>query len=311
MRDVTHLVTRRAAGRLALLALPVCLAPRLAIEPPRVAVARPVVTAPLDTPPPARPAAVVDRALLATAGAGVITSMHDRYSAGWFHTLTLVQTATITMSGFDVPETWYVAWSTPDRIRIDIGPASKGDGAIYTPDSVYDYTSGLQTRADTGVNAALVLGYDVYAEPVERTVAALARHGFTFTAMHDGVWDGHPAYVIGASNPADVASPQIWIDKSRLLVLRVIEPTVQGLTDTRYDQYVKSGGGWVATDVMQLLDGQPHLHETASDVKSNVALDPALFDPLAWRTAKLWHGGRPSRGRNQNSSNRGTRAGRD
>jgi hypothetical protein len=221
----------------------------------------------------------------------VITAIRNRYAATWFHTLTLAQEATITVSGLAASETWYVAWMAPGRVHVDIGGASKGDGAINTPDSVYDFADGLQTRGDTGVNALLLLAFDVYTEPMDTTVTVLTRHGFRFDKMHDASLDGHAVYVIGSATPLDLSSPQIWVDKERFLVLRLIQPTAQGLTDTYFSQYVQTGGGWCATDITQLLDGQPHLHETASQLKSNVPLDSALFDPFQWRTAKSWHGG--------------------
>lgn len=224
-------------------------------------------------------------------GAAVISAVHNRYGAAWFRTLTMVQATTVTVAGLEVPQTWFVAWSAPGRLRVDIGGASKGDGAIYTSDSVYNFSSGLLTRGDTGVNALQVLAFDIYAEPMDTTVSALLLRGFDFAQMHDALFDGRLCYVIGAATPMDLRSPQIWIDKERLLVMRLIEPTRQGIADTKYSQYVATGGGWFAADITQLLDGQPHLREVASQLKSNVPLDSALFDPFQWRTARSWHGG--------------------
>ena len=47
---------------------------------------------------------------------------------------------------------------------------------------------------------------------------------------------------------------QFWLDSDRLVVIRIIGSGRQGRTDTRLTNYVQTGGGWVATEIVQLVN---------------------------------------------------------
>src|SRR3982751_2746392 len=71
-------------------------------------------------------------------GVELLTRMHDAYAGKWYRTLTFVQKTTVTRpTGVVDTSTWYEALKSPDRLRIDFGDPSKGNGALYTTDSLY------------------------------------------------------------------------------------------------------------------------------------------------------------------------------
>ncbi|MEP6493977.1 MAG: hypothetical protein ABJF01_14945 [bacterium] len=222
-----------------------------------------------------------------TSGRALLQAMHERYAAGWYRTLTFTQKTTVALSsGGEVVQTWYEAGEVPGRLRIDTDRASKG-GVIYARDSIFSFTNGKLARADTGMNDLLVLGFDVYVQPVATSEAVLRRLGFDLTHIHEARWQGKPVYVVGAV-PGDTTSKQFWIERDRLLFVRLIEHTRQGRADIRFNEYVKYGGGWLAVEVDQLVNGKRRTLEQYSDVKTNVLLSEALFDPKQWATAPHW-----------------------
>src|ERR1035441_6092374 len=64
-------------------------------------------------------------------GDALLRAMHDRYQATWYKTLTFTQkSTTYKPDGTNSAETWYEAAMLPGKLRIDIGPASGGNGYV-------------------------------------------------------------------------------------------------------------------------------------------------------------------------------------
>ena len=222
-----------------------------------------------------------------SSGEAVVRAMHDRYAGKWYRTITFTQRTTVRLaSGSEIVQTWYEAALLPGRLRIDTDLKSKS-GTLFAHDSVFTFTNGRLAHADTGVNELLLLGFDVYAQPANRTISALRRRGFDLDEIHEGTWQGKPVYIIGAAR-GDTTSRQFWVDRDRMLFVRLIERTRQGRSDFRFNQYVESGGGWVAVEVVQMVNGRRVLLEEYSDVRTNVSLSEALFDSKAWTTTPHW-----------------------
>jgi hypothetical protein len=217
-------------------------------------------------------------------GEGIVRSMHDRYAGHWYHTLTFVQTTTRhPASGKDTVETWYESVSIPGKLRIDFGPPSHGDGVLYTPDSSYRFKAGAVVKSAASGNELLALAFDVYAQPVETTLATLRKAGFNLTKSHASTWAGRPAWVVGADS-GDTTSPQFWIDQERLVILRQVGEHL----DARFNNYQRAGGGWIAPDVELLIDGVLRQREQYAEITADRPLSPALFSVQQWSTAPHW-----------------------
>src|SRR5215510_2696329 len=222
-----------------------------------------------------------------TSGTTLVQAMHERYVGKWYKTLTMVQKTTVGLaSGGELKQTWYQASQLPGKIRIETDPTAKS-GVLYVRDSVYSIMGGKLARADTGRNDLWILGYDVYAQSPERTSALLDRAGFDLTGFHETTWKGKPVYVVGAPE-GDTVSKQFWIERDRLLVVRVIGRTPQGRSDVRLTNYRRAGDAWIAREVEQYVNGKRRLREEYSDVAINAKLSPVLFDPRKWSSAPRW-----------------------
>jgi hypothetical protein len=244
-------------------------------------------SAPVSSPAPAVPAA---QTVAITDGESLIRAMHDRYDGKWYRTMTFVQKTTITRaSQTPMVQTWYEAMSLPGKLRIDVGDPALGNGTLFRGDSIYSLSDGRIARADTGFNELLVLGFDVYDQPPEQTISILRHLGFQLSRLHTTDLDGKSVYVVGATSRSDSTSKQFWVDRDRLLFVKLAEKRPNGQqVDLRFTDYAPAGNGWIARQVVQMINGSPRVREDYSDIKFDVPLDPALFDPKQWKTVKHW-----------------------
>src|SRR5437763_10242959 len=144
-----------------------------------------------------------------TSGVELLTRMHDVYNGKWYKTLTFVQKTTVTRpNGVVDTSTWYESLRSPDRLRIDFGDPTKGNGALYTADSLYVVRAGKVTRALGSGNPFLPFVAGVYTQPVETTIRQLAPYKFDLSVIRSDTWQGKPVYVVGAKSPQDLDSPQ-------------------------------------------------------------------------------------------------------
>lgn len=239
--------------------------------------------------------AAVSQAAAQTAGApadgrAVLERMRSAYAGKWYPNLTFVQKTTVKKpDGTSTVTTWYESVHGGAHLRIDFGNPADGNGAIYTPDSLIAVRQGKVVRAVGYGNPFLPLIMGVYLQPVTETARQLALYSINLDRVSDGQWEGRRVYVVGAANAADSTSPQFWIDRERLVLVRMLVPFAPGrpVSEARLGGYVKVGGGWLATTVGILHDGQIQTEEY-SEWTPRDTLAAALFDPAQWSTAPHW-----------------------
>ena len=236
------------------------------------------------------PLAVATSAQEPRDGAAVLTAMHDRYEKNWYDTLTFKQKSTTHKpDGTDSSEIWYEAAMLPGKLRIDKGQVSDGNGVLIAEGKLMNFENGKVSSSRAFVHMLLVLGFDVYRQPPETTIAQTRGEGFDLTKMHEDTWNGQPVYVVGADK-ADSTSKQFWIEKKRLLFVRLLQPSNTDKTkisDSRFLDYRQLSSGWVAARVEFYLDGKNVFSEEYSEIEANPKLDPAVFDANQF-TSKHW-----------------------
>ena len=234
-------------------------------------------------PPASAPGSV---AITVTNGSTLARAIHDRYAASAPRNLTFVQKTTVILSsGSQIVQTWYTAGELPGRWRVDTDQ-SKG-GTLYVGDSTYQFTGGKLAKADTGINEILSIAFDVFSQPATKSEALLRRMGIDATRFHESVWRGATVYVVGAAR-GDSTSKQIWVERDRLIPVRLLENTRQGRADFRFNQYAQTGGQWVPGEIEQFVNGKRRLVQQLTGVRTNVSLPEALFDPKRWSSSPRW-----------------------
>lgn len=214
-------------------------------------------------------------------GAAVLTAMHDRYENNWYDTLTFKQKSTTHKpDGTDSSEIWYEAALLPGKLRIDKGQVSDGNGTLIADGKLTNFEKGRVTSSRAFVHMLLVLGFDVYRQPAATTIDQVKGEGFDLAKMHEDTWEGEPVYVIGADK-GDLSSKQFWIEKKRLLFVRLLQQSNNDKTkmsDSRFLDYRQLSSGWVAARVEFYFDGKNVFSEEYSEIEANPKLDPAVFD---------------------------------
>ncbi len=222
-------------------------------------------------------------------GRELIRAMHDRYAGTWYHTLSFTQHNTATdTAGKETYSTWKEYGAFPGDLRIDFLPADSGGGIVFRADTEYVFARDTLARAIPLVHPLLVLGFDVYVQPVDTTLAKLGRLGIDLSVMHADTWQGRPVYVVGAA-AGDSQHVQFWVDRERLVFVRMLQPGRRDparLADTRFEDYRPVGAAWLSARVVFLFAGRPVWKEEYVDIRTGPALDASLFDPHRFANAR-------------------------
>ena len=231
-----------------------------------------------------------------TTGQGLIDAMHARYAGRYLSTLSFLQNNTLYLaSGGEQKSQWLEHLAAPGKLRIDYMPLSSRSGVLYTGGRMYAFDNGRQMQSQPGVNPLLLLGFDVYAQSPAATGRTLDSLGFALGVMHHGQWQGRPVYIVGAV-AGDTTSNQFWVDAERLLFVRMFQKNASGsvVTDYRFDRYTDFEGVPVAIEVMMLRNGRPYFKEEYTNVRVNVPIPDAVFDPARWVEAQPQVSGPPA-----------------
>jgi outer membrane lipoprotein-sorting protein len=225
-------------------------------------------------------------------GEALVNAMHARYENAWYDTVTFTQkSTTYNPDGTTKVETWYEAASLPGKLRIDYGPPSDGNGLVLADGGATSFQAGQETSTRPLVNLLLVLGFDVYRQPPEITLGQLKREGIDVTKLHEESWNGEPVYVVGADK-GDLKSKQFWVEKKRLLFVRLLQPYQRDpskITDTRFVDYREDSKGMIAARVEVYRDDKMVFTEEYTDIKIGAKLDPGTFDPKQFNTTHWEH----------------------
>lgn len=214
----------------------------------------------------------------------LVRAMHARYADTWYETLVFTQQTYFLQPDSTVrEETWREWMHAPGRLRIERGDPAAGNGTLFARDSTYGIRSDTVAVRRAGRNDLLTLGFDVYHQPPEETLAELHANGFSLEPFREDSWEGRPAYVFGTPE-----TKEVWIDAERLVFVRLVEPMGQDAAqhqDVRFTDYEPLDDAWIAPTVEVWVEGRKVFWETYSDIRTGVPLDPSLFDPDRWDQA--------------------------
>lgn len=221
---------------------------------------------------------------------GLLNAMHERYNGVRPASLTFVQTTILHRPGAQADtSTWYEA-STPGRLRIDFAPLSEGNSAIYDRGQLVVRRAGKVVGTRPEVNPLLLLLMDIYQQDPAGIATTLDSLGVDLSILRETEWEGRPVWVVGAAE-GDEKSMQFWVEKDRLVTLRVIQPVGGGASifDARVVGHREMSGYPQEEALLMYLDGALYQEEYYDSIRAGVAIDPALFDTsIAFVTTPYW-----------------------
>ncbi|HEY0765632.1 MAG TPA: hypothetical protein VGD61_24850 [Pyrinomonadaceae bacterium] len=217
----------------------------------------------------------------------LIAAMQRKYGKSWYKTATFVQeTTNIQPDGTSKVEIWYEAMSVPGSLRIDFTPTKAGNGILFTGGKIFVFKDAKVETTRPFDHPLLILGFDIYRSPASEVNTKLQALKFDLSQFREDTWQGRPVYVVGAK-AGDLHSPQFWIDQKNLYFVRMLRPAGKDgaqTQETQFNKYQKLGGGWIAPEVIFMVDGKVLTTEKYSEMRADVELDPKLFDPQFWTT---------------------------
>lgn len=218
----------------------------------------------------------------------LVSAMREKYAGKWYKTLVFAQkTTTFKPDGTTEKGIWYEALSMPGKLRVDFDPLESGSGVIHANGVNNTFKDGKLTGSRPVAHALLILGFDVYFQPVATTLEQLKKMKMDLSVLREDVWQDRKVYVVGAK-AGDARSPQFWIDKKNLYFVRLVQPVGRDGASTQeieFNKYEKvKGGGWIAPEVVFIVNGKRVFLEEYYGIRTNVPLDDNLFDPQQWMT---------------------------
>ena len=215
-------------------------------------------------------------------GTQVVRQMHEKYHGAWFSTARFAQkTTTYEADGKPTGASWYERIQLPGKLRIDIGQVQDGNAMVLVDGQLHTFKAGNKVDTQPLVSLALLLGFDVYQQSPDRTVAQLAHEGINTAKVHEDSWQGRSVLVVGADT-GDYDSTQFWVDKERMLVVRIIQPSRKDpatTSDIRFLDLRNQRRGVIAARIDVYQKNRLALSEEYSDIETDTPLDKAWFDP--------------------------------
>lgn len=222
-------------------------------------------------------------------GEELISAMHKKYDGKWYQTLTFEQQTLRydTAGNITSEELWYEALEMPDKLTIKINAFDSGNGMMIRNDSLYQFSNGSIAGTRPMLHPLLILGFSVYNQPVEKTIADLKVLGIDFEKFHKRTYEGKKVYVVGALE-GDETSTQFWIDRERMLFVRLIQDFGQGRSqDIRFNKYQPLGNAWIAPEVLFYSNGQLRLKEVYTNIRTpelgQEIFNPNFFTKSRWK----------------------------
>jgi len=213
-------------------------------------------------------------------GEDVIKMMYSRYSGKWHKTLTFTQkTERYRNDSLKSTQTWHEKMLAPDKLRIDILPASNGNSIIFRGDSTYRISGGVLKSGIKDENDLIFLIGGMYFMKYDQVLSKLKTLSYDLSKTYESEWKGKPVYVIGTNDKNDLNSNQLWIDQKNLYLVRMIEQKGTTKEECIFDDHVRIGGGWSETKASFYFNGKLIQVETYSDYTMPASLDEKLFDP--------------------------------
>jgi hypothetical protein len=221
-------------------------------------------------------------------GADLVRQMHARYDGKWYGTLTFTQTTTFPG---EPAQTWYEAATIPGKLRIDIAPLDSMTAIFFIGDSTIVFKHGTRVNGRRDRNPLMTLGFDVYRQPPETTIAQLTSSGVDLDKLHEDRWRGTKVWVVGADQ-GDTTTSQFWIEQERLLFVRLIEAhpakdagAPPDLLDITFEDYQRLARAWVSPKVVIKLNGKEVQREEYRDIVADRPLPANLYDTGTYRPA--------------------------
>ena len=217
----------------------------------------------------------------------VLKKMYARFHNKWYSTFSFNQTTEIYRNDSMIhSETWFENIKFPGKFRIDFGDPDSANAVIFKDDSSYLFRRFQLVRIDANNDDLLFLLGGLYFYSFDSVMAKINSYGYDLDRFHEDVWKGQPVYVIGADNNTDSVN-QLWIEKENYSLLRMLKYENGTKEEALFENHIKLGGGFTETLVRFYVNDKLIQVEKYHDLKCNLPINDAIFDPYKFVKLKL------------------------
>lgn len=219
----------------------------------------------------------------------IIKQVHSKYSETHFKNVSFKQNTTFYGLNESVARTqvWYQVLSIPGKQAIKFDDKGSNNGILFRDGLQYGFANGELIQKAERLNEVMILGFDMYVQPIPKTMDQLDKMGIDLTQTYEDEWEGRAVYVIGVSEP-NLNKPQFWLDKEESYLVKTVqigrESTVQ---EAQFGNFTKEGIAWFAREVIIRVDGQKALLQEFSEVVFSDSLNQEVFAPESF-TFTAW-----------------------
>jgi len=227
-------------------------------------------------------------------GYEAIAAMHNAYAGGkWYKNFTFSQETKFYKEGkYEKTEIWHEASCSPGKLLIKFNSKDSKNGVVFENYMVHAFKENEKPVHKPMVHDLLLAAFDVYFLKQEETYRMFDSLGYNLKLVREDVYAERKVLVIGAPEN-DSLSNQIWIDKERFYLHRLIYKQGKAIRDVVLTDYVQMPASskkekyWVATKVVFKVNGQLNMEEKYYDIKFPKELSNDLFDPEKFNETKL------------------------
>lgn len=218
-------------------------------------------------------------------GKDLLNAMVSMYKDKRHKTMTFSQYTVKYPEGKPDTTVWHEAMAD-GNLRIDTTPFDNKSGALFINETLYQFKDGKMVNKTSYVNPLKLFLADIYYYKPDRSFQLIDSLGYDLNKMYETSWQGKTVYVVGTDSRSDTTSKQFWVDKDNLYLVRVIDKIGNNLLDSHITGIKKMNDEWVENEIEIYLNGKIYQIEKYFDIKTNVKLDPNLFNSDYWAKAK-------------------------
>ena len=135
------------------------------------------------------------------------------------------------------------------------------------------------------LNDLIVMAFDVYSQPVEKTLQMLTEMGYDVNRFYETELNGRDVYCIGAENETD-SLHQYYIDKENLSLIKNVKYYESGVWETVMADFKIIDGNYIATSVLFYFNGELAMKEEYYNIKFPEKIDTSIFDYRFFKDAQ-------------------------
>jgi len=212
-------------------------------------------------------------------GNEVIAAMYKKYEGKWYRNFTFVQDIVFYTDGKETKkEVWYEALTFPGKLTIKFHSMEGKNGVVFTDNKVYPVKEGAVMPPKPLIHDLVLASFDVYFLKPETSCRLLDSLGYNLNILREDTINGRKVFVTGAEK-GDDKNQQLWIDKERLYLHRIVYRQKGAVRDVILADYTLIDKNWVSKTIIFKNNGEIEAIEKYYDIKFPKSLHPDIFKP--------------------------------